>query len=441
MSSSDNSEGNNKTDDPYERMLVFLTGKRSEDRKSKEKAIRFPVKLMYIIQCGDYNHLIDWFEEANDPFKDNDTPGESKEKREEHESNRRTVSVIEKNSGLYGDDEVKNDDSGDNHKKDNEGNELNSNNLPPPQSTAFIIYDKAAFETHVLPAIFKERKFNSFERKLYRWGFAKQKTTRRRSTPDFSLKTSFYDSSSSSIYEHPYFCKGDYATASTIACSGSEVKRYKQMQKDKKKQIPKRRRGSKISTTVSSILSNNTETSPAIAPTDRKIAAAENIDNASSTIRTRPPPKDNQLYLEQEDHWNALYLSALRSSNEEEEEEKKKKKKLASLDCKSGHEEEDDEGPVTFVGPSRFREEFMSTAMMASCLDDEEQRTEERAQTFGLHVAASQHVRDQSLGETNSSTMTNMLLQEQDSILLQHLRRRRNGRQIILEMIQRSYQN
>lgn len=45
MSSSDNSEGNNKTDDPYERMLVFLTGKRSEDRKSKEKAIRFPVKV------------------------------------------------------------------------------------------------------------------------------------------------------------------------------------------------------------------------------------------------------------------------------------------------------------------------------------------------------------------------------------------------------------
>lgn len=45
MSSSDNSEDNNKIDDPYERMLVFLTGKRSEDRKSKEKAIRFPVKV------------------------------------------------------------------------------------------------------------------------------------------------------------------------------------------------------------------------------------------------------------------------------------------------------------------------------------------------------------------------------------------------------------
>ena len=45
MSSSENSEDNNNTDDPCERMLVFLTGKRSEDRKAKEKAIRFPVKV------------------------------------------------------------------------------------------------------------------------------------------------------------------------------------------------------------------------------------------------------------------------------------------------------------------------------------------------------------------------------------------------------------
>ncbi len=45
MSSSDRSENKSKADEPYDRMLIFLTGKGSEDRKSKEKAIRFPIKV------------------------------------------------------------------------------------------------------------------------------------------------------------------------------------------------------------------------------------------------------------------------------------------------------------------------------------------------------------------------------------------------------------
>ena len=49
MSSSDRQEDNSKTDDdPYDRMLIFLTGKRKEERKLKEKAIRFPIKVRYL---------------------------------------------------------------------------------------------------------------------------------------------------------------------------------------------------------------------------------------------------------------------------------------------------------------------------------------------------------------------------------------------------------
>ena len=46
MSSSDRSGDNSETDDdPYDRMLTYLTGKRKEERKAKEKAIRFPIKV------------------------------------------------------------------------------------------------------------------------------------------------------------------------------------------------------------------------------------------------------------------------------------------------------------------------------------------------------------------------------------------------------------
>ena len=49
MSSIDRSEDNSKTDDdPYDRMLTYLTGKRKEERKAKEKAIRFPIKVRYL---------------------------------------------------------------------------------------------------------------------------------------------------------------------------------------------------------------------------------------------------------------------------------------------------------------------------------------------------------------------------------------------------------
>lgn len=156
-----------------------------------------------------------------------------------------------------------------------------------------------------------------------------------------------------------------------------------------------------------------------------KMAAATNINNLFSSTQTIPP-KDNHLYIDQEDRWDALYLSALR--NEEEEETS------SSLDCKDGHKEENDEGSDTFMDSSRFRKDFMPTSVMASNVqyhshkdrNDEEQRMEERgAQSFGLNVTTTH---DQAmLGETNSSTTTNTLLlqQEQDTILLQHLRRRR----------------
>ena len=369
---------------------------------------------MYIIQCGDYNHLIDWIEEEEPASsKDKNDGFEETNKKCEKKSNQVTESVIEKNNGLCG--EVKTDNS--------EGNDDLHSNSPPSNSTPFIIHDTTAFETHVLPAIFKEGKFDSFERKMYRWGFAKQKATGAGRSTDSSLKTS----SSCSIYEHPYFCKGDYATASRIACSGSEVKRYKQIHKDKKNQSRKRKRRSSkgVSFVDSTFRSMDASPSLAATPIDMKMAAATNINNLSSSTQTIPP-KDNHLYIDQEDRWDALYLSALR--NEEEEETS------SSLDCKDGHEEENDEGSDTFMDSSRFRKDFMPTSVMASNVqyhshkdrNDEEQRMEERgAQSFGLNVTTTH---DQAmLGETNSSTTTNMLLlqQEQDTILLKHLRRRR----------------
>jgi len=48
--------------DPYEKMLRHITGR--VERSSREKAIKFPVKLMYALDCGEYVNVICWSDDG-----------------------------------------------------------------------------------------------------------------------------------------------------------------------------------------------------------------------------------------------------------------------------------------------------------------------------------------------------------------------------------------
>lgn len=76
-----------------------------------------------------------------------------------------------------------------------------------PSGLAFVVMDKACFENIVLPEIFKEARYSSFERKLKRWGFVKAKVDR---------------GTMSSCYGHHMFRRGDYDLCSKIDITGDQ---------------------------------------------------------------------------------------------------------------------------------------------------------------------------------------------------------------------------
>ena len=115
---------------------------------------------MYVLECGKYNHIVDW-------------------------------------------------------KLDTESNEKH-----------FIVYDIDAFTKTVLPTFFKVAKYDSFQRKLYRWGFIK---TRRTRAEKLQLPKS-------ACYVHPFFRQGDYNGAAQMTCSGANVEYCKTEQKKRKRQ-------------------------------------------------------------------------------------------------------------------------------------------------------------------------------------------------------------
>jgi len=101
---------------------------------AKGKSIKFPVKLMYVLEeCTQYEHIISWSED-----------------------------------GL-----------------------------------SFEIHDSRQFEIDVLPVVFKDAKFNSFLRKLYRWGFNKKST----------------EGSDSCIYTSSKFQQGNYSLCMEMTCA------------------------------------------------------------------------------------------------------------------------------------------------------------------------------------------------------------------------------
>lgn len=112
---------------PTERMVYFLSGMTSKERKCcKARSIKFPLKLMYALECGDYQHIITW----------------------------------------------------------------------NPNGLSFTVINPKTFESRVLPEIFKDAKFASFQRKLMRWSFVKNNKT--------------------SSYSHPDFRRGDWGSCTTL---------------------------------------------------------------------------------------------------------------------------------------------------------------------------------------------------------------------------------
>jgi hypothetical protein len=109
--------------DPSEVMTYFLTGMSTVERKRhRARSIKFPLKLMYVLECGHYSEVIAW----------------------------------------------------------------------NPEGGSFTILKTNEFEERVLPEIFKEAKFSSFQRKLTRWSFVKKHYA-------------------SSCYSHPSFKRGNWA--------------------------------------------------------------------------------------------------------------------------------------------------------------------------------------------------------------------------------------
>ena len=78
----------------------------------------------------------------------------------------------------------------------------------------FHILDVRAFTEQVLPALFKSVKFESFHRKMYRWGFSKQRTTTRAQIRGDAVAAPFI------FYSHQNFRKGNFTLASSMTCSG-----------------------------------------------------------------------------------------------------------------------------------------------------------------------------------------------------------------------------
>ena len=74
---------------------------------------------------------------------------------------------------------------------------------------SFAINDKDGFEYRVLPALFKPSKFESFIRKLCRWGFAKRRASGRYGQEETALCVWFY---------HPNFQKGNFELCSRVEC-------------------------------------------------------------------------------------------------------------------------------------------------------------------------------------------------------------------------------
>lgn len=74
-------------------------------------------------------------------------------------------------------------------------------------SDIFVINDINAFTSEVLPSLFKVAKYESFQRKLYRWGILKTQ----RSRSEKKMKRSI-------SYSHPLFKKGDFNLAAQMTC-------------------------------------------------------------------------------------------------------------------------------------------------------------------------------------------------------------------------------
>jgi hypothetical protein len=133
--------------DPYQRMMDFFSASFNNMDKGKKKArsktIKFPMKLMYVLECGEYDEVLRWSKNGK----------------------------------------------------------------------SFVVVDAKHFEKMVLPALFKTSKFDSFVRKLSRWGFAKRSGTgsRNGSTP---IPIWFC---------HPSFQKGKFSLCSTAVLCNSKV--------------------------------------------------------------------------------------------------------------------------------------------------------------------------------------------------------------------------
>lgn len=90
----------------------------------------------------------------------------------------------------------------------------------------FIVHNIDEFTKQVLPVFFKFAKYESFQRKLYRWGFIK---TRR-------SKAEKKRAPKSVVYVHPCFRMGDYSGAAVMTCSGTSVEICKSTQKHRKRE-------------------------------------------------------------------------------------------------------------------------------------------------------------------------------------------------------------
>lgn len=104
-------------------------------------------------------------------------------------------------------------------------NHIISWRIKEPDEHHLVITDVHEFTAKILPALFKVAKYDSFQRKLYRWGFVKARRSK--------VEREKYPNQVS--YFHKSFRKGNYSLAAQMTCSGMEVELYKNEQKKNRK--------------------------------------------------------------------------------------------------------------------------------------------------------------------------------------------------------------
>lgn len=242
-----------------------------------------------------------------------------------------------------------------------------------------IVKDTHGFAESVLPIFFKQSKFDSFTRKMRRWGFS----TRRLHMPKGLKGTSF-------AFQHPRFTKaGGFDMCYKVVTSTTHAVKTSEF-------VNQMRREGRIAAAPQDIRQQDCTTSQSSSPADtiRQHVPQENNENM---YILQPPPLATSAAFLLENHRQQLYLRNLLSAAQENDHHHQARRIFFM-----GHEMIP---PDTFLGvhPSGVRNEFSRSPTMPS-LHPYQSISDCGPQFFRQDVGMGQRVRG--LSSLSDSTAT-----------------------------------